>query len=167
MNMINYLFGKGADLTVLQMCMRSFITFVMLFLLIRLAGKRTFAKQTAFDSIVTIMLGAIIARGVVGASPYIPTVAACVVIVVVHRLIAWLAVKSRRFEFFIKGSYIKLYHNDALIDDNLEKTGMSKNDLHESLRLETKKLSLSEIDSAFLETNGRISFILKQKDKRE
>src|SRR5690349_10435077 len=113
MDMINYLFGEGEDLSVLQMSMRSFITFILLFLLIRLAGKRTFAKQTAFDSIVTIMLGAIIARGVVGASPYMSTVAACIVIVVIHRIIAWLAVKNKKFEYFIKGSYIKLYHNGA------------------------------------------------------
>ena len=44
---------------------------------------------------------------------------------------------------------------------------MSENDLHESLRLETKKLTLAEIDTAFMETNGRISFILKEDDKQK
>jgi len=39
-----------------------------------------------------------------------------------------------------------------------------QNDLHESPRLETKKLTLAEIDTAFMETNGRISFILKDKN---
>lgn len=162
---INYLFGSGSNLDTLQMCMRAFITFIIMLVLIRFTGKRTFAKRSAFDSIVTIMLGAIVARGVVGASPYLQTIAASFVIVAMHRLIAWLSVKSRKFEQLVKGVYIKLYQDGAIISNNLERTGMSENDLHESLRLETKKLTLAEIDTAFMETNGRISFILKENDK--
>jgi len=82
-----------------------------------------------------------------------------------HRTLAWLSVKNKRFEKLIKGTYITLYHDGALIDNNLEKSGMSENDLHESLRLETKKLTLDDVDTAFMETNGRISFILKEKEK--
>ena len=126
---------------------------------------RTFAKRSPFDTIITIMLGAVLARGVVGASDYIDTVVASVVMVAMHRTLAWLSVKNKRFEKLIKGTYITLYHDGALIDNNLEKSGMSENDLHESLRLETKKLTLDDVDTAFMETNGRISFILKEKEK--
>jgi uncharacterized membrane protein YcaP (DUF421 family) len=165
MNIIQYFFGEGSDLTMLQMSMRAFSMFIIMLVLIRFAGMRTFAKKSPFDTIVVIMLGAILARGVVGASPYLSTIAASVVMVVMHRMIAWLSVKNRKFEKLVKGSYIKLYHDGALIGNNLERTGMSENDLHESLRLETKKLTLAEIDTAFMETNGRISFILKEEDK--
>jgi len=37
---------------------------------------------------------------------------------------------------------------------------MSITDLYESLRLETHKDNLSEIEEVFMESNGRISFIL-------
>jgi uncharacterized membrane protein YcaP (DUF421 family) len=87
--------------------------------------------------------------------------------VAMHRFIAWLSVKNRSFEKIVKGVYIKLYDNGALVNNNLEKSGMSVNDLHESLRLETKRLTLSEIETAFVETNGRISFILKTDDKKD
>jgi uncharacterized membrane protein YcaP (DUF421 family) len=163
MDTINFLVGEGEKLTVLQMSVRAFFMFIIMMMLIRLAGMRTFGKKSSFDNIIVIMLGAILARGVVGASPYWSTVGASVIMVVMHRLIAWISVKNKRFEKLVKGNYIKLYHDDGLIDNNLEKTGMSENDLHESLRLETKKLTLSEIDTAFMETNGRISFILKEK----
>ena len=162
MNTIQYLVGEGEHLTILQMSVRTFITFIILLVLIRLAGGRTFAKRSAFDNIIVILLGAVLARGVVGASPYWSTVASSVVMVIMHRLIAWLSVKNRKFEKLVKGMYIKLYHDGALIDNNLERTGMSENDLHESLRLETKKLTLAEIETAYMETNGRISFILKE-----
>lgn len=150
-----------------QMCVRAFIMFIVMLALIRFAGMRTFAKRSPFDTIVTIMLGAILARGVVGASGYVDTIVAAGVMVVMHRLVAWLSVKSRKFEKLIKGTYIKLYNNGVLLQDALEGTGMSENDLHESLRLETKKLTLAEIDTAFLETNGRISFILRREEKTD
>ncbi|MBV9962879.1 MAG: hypothetical protein JO072_11595, partial [Parafilimonas sp.] len=70
MNTIQYWFGEGEHLNVLQMSVRTFFTFILLMLLIRLAGMRTFAKRSAFDNIIVILLGAVLARGVVGASPY-------------------------------------------------------------------------------------------------
>lgn len=150
-----------------QMCVRAFTMFIVMLALIRFAGMRTFAKRSPFDTIVTIMLGAILARGVVGASGYVDTIVAAGVMVVMHRVVAWLSVKSRKFEKLIKGTYIKLYNNGVLLQDALEGTGMSENDLHESLRLETKKLTLAEIDTAYLETNGRISFILRREEKAD
>jgi len=167
MDIMQTLVGEGEGLTILQMSVRAFAMFIIMLVLIRIAGLRTFAKQSTFDNIIVIMLGAVLARGVVGASPFWSTVGASVVMVVMHRVIAWVAVRNQKFERLVKGSYIKLYQHGALVDNNLEKTGMSENDLHESLRLETNKLTLSQIDTAFMETNGRISFILKKEKDQE
>ncbi len=163
MDILYKLVGEGEKLTVLQMSVRTFATFIIMLVLIRLAGMRTFAKTTSFDNIIVILLGAVLARGVVGASPYWATVAASVTMVAMHRFVAWLSVKNRKFERLVKGSNIKLYEDGALLNNNLERSGMSEHDLHESLRLEIKKLTMAEIDIAFMEANGRISFILKEK----
>jgi uncharacterized membrane protein YcaP (DUF421 family) len=165
MDTINFLFGQGSNLNMLQMSMRAFSMFFVMLILIRFTGRRAFAKKSSFDNIIVIMLGAVLARGVVGASPFWSTVAASVIMVALHRFIAWLSVKNNFVEKLIKGHAILLFDNEKLVDNNLSKTGISKNDLHESLRLETKKDSLTEIEIAFLETNGRISFILKEDEK--
>jgi uncharacterized membrane protein YcaP (DUF421 family) len=165
MDTIHFLFGEGEKLNMLQMSMRAFVMFCIMLLLVRFTGRRAFAKKSSFDNIIVIMLGAVLARGVVGASPFWSTVAASVVMVIMHWIIAWLAVKNRVLERLIKGTYIRLYDKDKIVDNNLAKTGISENDLHESLRLETKKDTLEDIDTAYLETNGRISFILKKKEE--
>jgi uncharacterized membrane protein YcaP (DUF421 family) len=165
MDTINFLFGEGEKLNMLQMSMRAFAMFFIMLVLIRFTGRRAFAKKSSFDNIIVIMLGAVLARGVVGASPFWSTVAASVVMVAMHRITAWLAVKNRSVEKLIKGEYINLYDREKFVDNNLAKTGISKNDLHESLRLETKKDTLDEIETAYLETNGRISFILKKEEE--
>jgi uncharacterized membrane protein YcaP (DUF421 family) len=165
MDTIHFLFGEGQKLDMLQMSMRAFVMFCIMLLLVRFTGRRAFAKKSSFDNIIVIMLGAVLARGVVGASPFWSTVAASVVMVIMHWITAWLAVKNRIIERLIKGNYVRLYDQDKLVDNNLAKTGISKKDLHESLRLETKKDTLEDIESAYLETNGRISFILKKKEE--
>jgi uncharacterized membrane protein YcaP (DUF421 family) len=70
MDILQTLVGEGEKLTVLQMSVRAFVMFIITLVLIRFAGLRTFAKQSSFDNIIVIMLGAVLARGVVGASPF-------------------------------------------------------------------------------------------------
>src|SRR5690242_11065116 len=155
MDTIQFLFGEGEKLNMLQMSMRAFVMFCIMLLLVRFTGRRAFAKKSSFDNIIVIMLGAVLARGVVGASPFWSTVAASVVMVIMHWITAWLAVKNKTVERLIKGTYIRLYDQEKLVDNNLARTGISKNDLHESLRLETKKDTLEDIDTAYLETDRK------------
>ena len=165
MDTIQFLFGEGEQLNILQMSMRALVMFLIMLILIRFAGRRAFAKKSSFDNIIVIMLGAVLARGVVGASPFWSTVAASIIMIILHRIVAWLSVKNNFVERLVKGNAILLFQKEKIVGKNLTKTGISKKDLHESLRLETKKDSLEDIEDAYLETNGRISFILKKKDE--
>lgn len=85
MDTINFLFGHNDQLTMLQMCLRAFTMFILMLILIRFAGMRTFAKRSPFDTIVTIMLGAILVRGVVGAHRVI-------LIQLLHQVLWWLCI---------------------------------------------------------------------------
>ena len=165
MDTIQFLFGEGEKLNILQMSMRALVMFLIMLILIRFAGRRAFAKKSSFDNIIVIMLGAVLARGVVGASPFWSTVAASIIMIILHRIVAWLSVKNNFVERLVKGDAILLFQKEKIVSKNLTKTGISKKDLHESLRLETKKDSLEDIEDAYLETNGRISFILKKKEE--
>jgi len=165
MDTIQFLFGEGEKLNILQMSMRALVMFLIMLILIRFAGRRAFAKKSSFDNIIVIMLGAVLARGVVGASPFWSTVAASIIMIILHRIVAWLSVKNNFVERLVKGNAILLFQKEKIVNSNLTKTGISKKDLHESLRLETKKDTLEDIYTAFLETNGRISFILKKKEE--
>jgi uncharacterized membrane protein YcaP (DUF421 family) len=165
MDKLYFWFGEGDHLNALQMSVRAFIMFFITLVLIRMAGMRTFAKKSSFDNILVIMLGAILARGVVGASGFFATIAASTVMVIIHRLLAFLCLKNEKIGKLLKGKTVILYKEDKILWNNMKKTSLSKTDLYESLRLETKKNSLNEIDTALMETNGRISFITKPKEQ--
>ncbi len=161
-DIINNLWGEGDQLNALQMSIRAFVMFLIALVLIRFSGKRAFAKKSPFDNVIAIMLGAVLARGVVGASPFFSTVAAAAIMIIVHRILAWSSFKNKMINDVVKGENILLYKDGKILWHNMEKTTISKSDLMQSLRLETKKTTLDDIEMAYLENNGRISFIVKK-----
>ncbi len=164
MEIIHQLFGVGKDLNALQMSMRSLVFFFITLIFIRIGGMRAFGKKSAFDNIIVIVLGSVVARGIAGASAFGATVAASFVLVLIHRLLGWLIVKSKAVEKLVKGSHIVLFQNNEIVHVNLMKAGMSKDDLFESLRMETNSETLDKVEKAYMENNGQISFILKKKE---
>jgi uncharacterized membrane protein YcaP (DUF421 family) len=162
MSTFNLLFGEGEHLTILQMSCRALVMYIITLTLIRFGGMRIFGKKSAFDTIVVIMLGAVLARGIVGASPFFATVAAAVVMIGIDRCLAWLTMKSGGLARLVKGKPLLLYANGELNWENMKMASLSKSDLIESLRLQTNGESLEAVISAFMETNGLISFVVKK-----
>jgi uncharacterized membrane protein YcaP (DUF421 family) len=141
------------------MAVRAFAIFFILLVLVRVGGARIFGKMSSFDNVVVIVLGAVASRGINGASPFPSVLAACAVIVVLHRVCARLSVERPLVRRATEGSRVVLYRNGALDRDALRRTALSEAELHATLRLETKRDSLDDIEEAALETNGKISFV--------
>src|SRR5690606_35119085 len=110
----NAIFGNGENLGPLQMALRSFVMFFITLTLIRFGGMRIFGKKTAFDTIIIIMLGAVLARGVVGASPFFSTVAAAAMMVAIHKVLALLAMRFIWVGKIVKGIHRTLYENGEM-----------------------------------------------------
>jgi uncharacterized membrane protein YcaP (DUF421 family) len=163
MNWQHYLFEREENLTALQMAARAAMIFIITLILIRIGGVRIFGKKSAVDTIILIVMGSVLARGIVGASSIWPVVAAAGTMIIIHHVLAFLSFKNKKMEALIKGSPTVLYAKGKILYKNLHKKSLSEADLMESLRLETKKTSLEDIETAFMETNGRISFIEKKK----
>ncbi len=162
MDNLRFLIGEGTDLTALQMTIRAIGMFFIALVLIRIGGMRIFGHESAFDSILVILLGAILARAVVGASPYFATVAAAAAITIIHRVLGWIACKNITVGKLIKGEHIPLYENSEFKWKNMRRCSISEGDLLESLRLQTNQNELLKVEKAIMETNGHISFILKK-----
>jgi len=161
MNSIHELVGRGDHLTALQMSIRAIIMFIIMLFLIRIGGVRIFGKRSGFDTIIMITMGSIVARGIAAASPFLATIAAATAMIAVHRLLGWLSSRNRKLEMLIKGNHLILYQHGKILSKNLSRASLTEEDLRESLRLETKDSSLDRVKEAYLETNGRISFILR------
>lgn len=155
------LFGSGEQLTPLQMGVRAFIMFFITLGLIRIGGMRIFGKKTAFDNILVIMLGAILARGVVGASPFLSTVVAGGVMVLIHKILALLALKYVWVGKIVKGIHRSLFKNGEMNTRNMRIAAISKDDLMEGVRLQINSNSLEDVEEAYIEKNGQVSIVEK------
>ena len=162
MNLINEIFGHGSNLNSLQMSVRAISIFFIALILIRYTGMRVFGIKTAFDTCIIIMLGAVLARAVVGASPFIPTIIASTALVVVHKVIATISVNNQFISHLVKGKPLSLYKNGTLNDRNMRKCSLSFGDMMEEIRLALHQSSMDHIEEIFMERTGKISVILKK-----
>jgi uncharacterized membrane protein YcaP (DUF421 family) len=156
------LFGEGKDLNTLQMCSRAFVIFFISLLLIRISGRRTFGKRSAFDNTLAIILGAVLSRAVVGASPFVPTMVCSLVLVLLHRGLAWMSIKSKAVGQLIKGDEIPLYRNGQLHEENLGKSLLSEKDILSDVRKQANVKTLNEVSEIYMETSGEVTVIKKK-----
>jgi uncharacterized membrane protein YcaP (DUF421 family) len=161
---ITQFFGTGENLDAMQMGARAFVMFFITLALIRIGGMRIFGKKTAFDNILVIMLGAVLARGVVGASPFFSTVSAALVMVVIHKILALLAMKYVWVGKIVKGIHRSLFKNGELNLKNMRIATISKDDLMEGVRMQINSNDLDKVEEAYIEKNGQVSVI--EKDER-
>ncbi|MDB5029905.1 YetF domain-containing protein [Mucilaginibacter sp.] len=159
------IFGEGKDLNVYQMSARAFVIYIIALVLIRISGRRTFGKKSAFDNTIAIILGAILSRAVVGASDFVPTVVCCLVLVLLHRLLAIISLHSESFARLLRGESMVLFENEKLNDENMKLGLISKNDLMGDVRSKANINSLTSVDQVYLETSGEISVVGKKPHK--
>lgn len=168
MNQFLYeIWGSGKELTTLQICVRTVVMFFIALALLRAGGVRIFSRKSAFDEIIAIMLGAVLSRGIVGASPFGSVVLSGIIMITVYRLTGWLTTRSKTFEKIVKGTTSSLYKEGKFNLSQMKNSMITEEDIKESLRLEIQQHSFENVREVRLETNGRISFILDgQKDNK-
>jgi uncharacterized membrane protein YcaP (DUF421 family) len=165
---IDWVLGLGLearDLGVGRMSLRAFVVFIVAIAIVRSGDERFMGKSTALDVMLGIVFGSVVSRAITGTAPFFPTLAASMVLVAMHWTISAIAFRSRGFGWLVKGPTHHLV-NDGEIDWNeMRKTHISENDLREALRQHGHPDDLSGIESAFLERNGSISIIFREREK--
>ena len=155
-------FGDSKDLEWWQMADRAIVVFILTIVFIRLSGRRSFGMKSSFDNTITILLGAILSRAAAGVSPFFPTLAAALTLVLLHRLCAWLCIRSQAFGRLVKGECIPLFQAGHINRHNMQRGLISKHDLMEAVRLKANTADLNELDSCWLERDGEVSSVKKK-----
>jgi uncharacterized membrane protein YcaP (DUF421 family) len=108
---------------------------------------------------VTVLLGSILARGVVGASPFWPTIAAGFALVLLHRVLGMLSARLPAFDVLVNGRPRVL-----VVDGNIDRSAMHKGlvssaDLLQALRVHSVPEDLSLVRQIVLERSGVLSVL--------
>ena len=157
-------YAEGAG--VLQTALRTALVYVSALALVRMGNKRFMSKATAFDLIVAIMLGSIMSRAADGSSAYLPTLLVGAVLVGVHWLFGSLAYRTDWFGSLVKGRRVLLIKDGEIQRQGLRQGSITHDDLTQALRLQTKQTDPTMVREAYLERNGEISVVPREKEPR-
>ena len=165
MDVLDALFGQGKDLTALQMGARAVVVFYLTLVVMRVSGRRSFGQRTTFDQVVMVLIGAVISRAVVGASPFVPTIAAALVIVCLHRVTAWLSISIPALDAMLNGDERLLVAGGRRSREEMRRGLISDRDLLEAAR-QHGQTGIADCDLV-LERGGQISVVKRRADRRE
>ncbi|WP_118975920.1 DUF421 domain-containing protein [Taibaiella koreensis] len=129
MNGIEALWETDEQLGPLPMAVRALVMFLVALILLRIGGIRIFGQKSALDNVIVIMLGAVMARGVVGASTLQATFIAATIMILTNRILAWLSCKSEMVNKLIKGYPINLIEAGEIKWEAMKKANLSESDL--------------------------------------
>jgi len=161
MKFMNAWWGINENISPLEIAARSAVMFVVALLLLRIAGMRPFGKGESFDRIITFLIGAILSRGVVGATPFFSTIMSMIMILFIHRILSVFSLYNKWFGEKIKGKNIMLFNNGEFLEENLKSTSITHEDIMEELRMKCQTDSLEQISIVLMERTGELSFIKK------
>ncbi|HPL53163.1 MAG TPA: DUF421 domain-containing protein [Bacillota bacterium] len=149
----------------LQILIRSILIFVLLFVAIRLTGKKNITRITPFHMvgyIVMAVLAAIISTNAI-ANPVLGLIPLGVWVVGIIAL-EYLSLKSKWVHDFIYGKETVLIKHGRVMEENLLKARLTGEELLRELRSKNA-FSLSDVEFAVLEASGDINVFLKSDKK--
>jgi uncharacterized membrane protein YcaP (DUF421 family) len=153
--------GQPKEMTLLQICTRGLLIFMVGLALVRIGDRRSLAEKTGFDAVFIVLLGSVLSRAINGSAPFLTTIGAAIVLMIIHRIFAFVAYRSHAFGKVIKGTDVTLVRNGQIDWQAMKNSLVSRHDLEEDLRLDAKTEDFSKIKVARLERSGDISFIKK------
>ena len=146
---------------ILKIIILSITSILELFILTKIMGNKEMSQLSMFDYIVSITIGSIAAEMSTSLEEdFWQPVVAMLVYAIISILISFLSSKSIKLRRSFLGTTLILYDNGTLYNKNFK---TAKLDLSEFLMLcrINGYFNLSDIQTALLESNGKISFLPK------
>ena len=143
----------------MDIVLRATAMFAVVFLLLRLLGKRELAQMTPFELLVLIVIGDLIQQGIThddfsltGATLAIATFGFW------STVLAWCSYRWPRVERVLDGEPAVLIERGQLVKANLDRHRITRSEIEREMRLAGIP-HIEQVQWAVLETEGKISFI--------
>jgi len=150
---------EGADLG--QLCFRAVLLLAFGIVCVRIAGRRTFAHYSPLDLVVALIVGSNISRVMTGKAAFFPALAATLVLVILHRLLALATLRSNALAWLVKARPIQIVADGKVDRAAMRRANLSDQDLLEAIRMEQFP-GPHEIHRATLEGSGKLSVVPKR-----
>jgi len=139
---------------------RAAIVYAVLFVLVRLSGKRTVGQFTPFDLLVVMLLGESVSNALSGGDQSVPAgLLGAATLIALAGITGLVSSRSRRLEHVLQGSAVLIGRDGKALKEALRRHRISEAELDEALR--ESDCPMTEMHLAVLEADGRISILKK------
>lgn len=136
------------------------LAYFTLFLFIRIAGKRTLAKLTAFDFVVTVTLGSTLSSMILNKVTLVEGAVALVVIISLQYFLAWTARESKTLEKVINSSPTMVFYRGKFLKEAMAKEVLTEEEIYSEFR-KYRMLDVDQVEAVVMELNGELTVIKK------
>lgn len=137
------------------------LAYVAMVILLRVSGKRTLSKMNAFDFVVTIALGSVLASVALNKNiPIADGITAFFVFIGIQFLFTWLSVRFKPFKSLITSKPSLIFYKGNYQSKAMKKERITVEEINSAAR-KNGFSSLEKIDIIILETTGDIAIIEK------
>ncbi|WP_294338746.1 DUF421 domain-containing protein [uncultured Sphingomonas sp.] len=149
----------------MDIVLRATAMFFIVYLLLRLLGKRELGQMAPFEVVTLVVMGDLIQQGIThndysltGATLAICTFAFWGVV------LGWVSYLFPRFRKALEGEPRVIVRDGQLLEGNLRRDRMSRDEVESEMRLAGIG-RMDDVAWAILETNGKISFICRDSSR--
>lgn len=140
------------------------LIFIVIVLLTRIIGLRSFAKFTAYDFAFTVAIGSIISSTLTSSTSIVHGAVAIAGLLVLTFIFSLLQRKSSLLNKTISNAPLLLMEGDQMLEKNLRYARIEKSQLIAKLR-EANVLNLDQVKAVVLESTGDISVLHTSEDE--
>ena len=149
----------------MEILKRSLIMFIILYLIVKLLGKKQIKSLTLYDYVLSITIGSITADTIISIdTPLTDGIIALSIFGIIGIILSLITSHNHPAEEIVDGEPLVLFENDNFNYQNLETAKISIAKLLEHCRLKNC-FDINELGCAILEPSGDISVLLKENYK--
>jgi uncharacterized membrane protein YcaP (DUF421 family) len=160
------LLGLGREataLTFVQISLRAVIVFAAALAIVRFGDRRFLSQKTAFDAVLGFILASMLARAVNGTAAFFPTLGGGLVLVMLHRGLAYWSRRSHVLGNLIKGHSDVVIRDGQIDEEAASRNRLSAHDLIEDVRLHGCVSQITDVALGVFERNGHVSVVPRQR----
>ncbi len=148
---------------ILSITIRTLIVSGILLFVIKWIGNKGVSQLTAYQLIIILSLGNIVAEPMINSdTPILSMVTVVVIIIVLFKLLDYVSAKNKRMEKIINPDVIELVKDGQMDEEGMIKARIGMKEYQSFMRLAGIR-DIHEIETSNLEINGQISFIKKER----
>lgn len=155
-----YFFWTGYK-PILRIIIVGTITYLGIIILMRFAGKRTFANMNSLDFIITVAIGSAYGRILTAREVTVSeAIAAFALLVTIKFVLTEIEVYIKKLSSIITPDPVLLFYRGTFYDNRLKKERLRRDDVLVQMRKQSIK-SIDDVEAIILESDGKFSVIRK------